>query len=72
MEKGQMTPADETAIARAAETRRLAAQQARRRVEAEAELDARRAELPRALSEDRREQWAWWRALAKRVLRRLT
>jgi hypothetical protein len=55
---------DELAIELAAERRR--AEEAERR-----ELDARRAELPRALREDARERWRWFKALAKRVLRRL-
>jgi hypothetical protein len=56
---------DDLAIELAAEKRR--AEQAERR-----ELDARRAELPRALREDARERWRWLKALGRRVLRSVT
>ena len=55
---------DELAIELAAEKRR--AEEAEQR-----ELDARRAELPRALREDARERWRWFKALGRRVLRRV-
>lgn len=50
----------------------LAAEKRRADVKAQAELDARRAELPRALREDAGERWRWVKQLAKRVLRSVT
>ncbi len=50
------------AVAIAAERRRYDEQQ-------KAELDARRAELPRAIQD--RERWQFWKTLAKRVMRRV-
>ena len=60
-----MTPADDAAIENAAELRR-------HRERERSRLDAARAELPRTLREDAREQARWWRALARRVLRAVT
>jgi hypothetical protein len=60
-----MREEDAIAIELAAEKRR--AEEAEQR-----ELDARRAELPRALREDAVERWRWWKQLAKRVLRSVT
>lgn len=59
-----MDRSDEIAIELSAERRRHE-EQVRR------EEDARRAELPRALREDRREAARFWRTLARRVVRRL-
>lgn len=66
-----MTPADDQAIAAAAEWRRAHANGAALRsgCTCEACLANRRAELPRAHGADGSERWAFWRALAKRVLR---
>jgi hypothetical protein len=57
-----MRDEDAMEIELAAEKRR--AEEAERR-----ELDARKAELPRALREDAGERWRWWKALARRVIR---
>ena len=57
-----MTHDDDTAIVNAAELRR-------HREREQDRLDAARAELPRTLREDAREQARWWRALVRRVLR---
>ena len=65
-------PDDEAAIARAAEIRHQAQCAARQRAQAESDLDVARVELPRALSEDRREWRRFLKGLVRRVMRRLT
>lgn len=59
-----MTPADDLAVQLAAERRRAEEAECR-------EMDARRAELPRALGEDARERWQWFGRLIARVARRV-
>lgn len=59
-----MNADDDAAISTAAELRRA-------REREHSQLDAARAELPRTLCEDAREQERWWRALARRVVRSL-